>query len=235
MVQTLGKFQGLPIVVESSPRRTKTISLYIRSLQILVKVPQHTSLDTIWEVLYSRERWIRQQIAELAQKEEITPVWPLRSLLLHGQPHPIRYEQGCVNDYQIELREGTLCITGPARALSERGVKEELIKWLKALATKEIHTSVRTWSQRLNAQFHVIRVKEMKSRWGSCSTKRNLNFNWRLVLAPTSARDYVVVHELCHLQEMNHSEKFWGLVQRALPDYLQAKQWLTDHGFELFF
>lgn len=234
-MQQLGLFQGLPVVVESSRRRKRTISIYIRPSQILVKVPQRTAANHIWEALRSREHWIARQITELAERSATTPTWPLHTLLFHGQPYRLRYQQSLARDYQIEIHGETLLITGPAQTLSEPVVKEELTKWLKQLAKEDIEASVRVWSDRLNAQFQAIRVKELKSRWGSCSTKRNLNFNWRLVQAPAFVRDYVVVHELCHLQEMNHSARFWALVQHALPDYFTAKQWLKDHGFELFF
>lgn len=75
-----------------------------------------------------------------------------------------------------------------------------------------------------------VRLKELKSRWGSCSIRRNLNFNWKLVLAPPEVLDYVVVHELCHLKEMNHSSRFWDLVEAYCPDYRECRAWLKDHG-----
>ena len=76
-------------------------------------------------------------------------------------------------------------------------------------------------------------IRDQKSRWGSCSQKGNVNFNWKLVMAPPPALDYVVVHELCHLYEFNHSPRFWALVARHVPDYEVWKKWLKAHGKEL--
>ena len=76
-------------------------------------------------------------------------------------------------------------------------------------------------------------VRDQRSRWGSCSSKHNLNFNWKLILAPPQALDYVVVHELCHLHEFNHSLRFWRLVESQMPDYEAWKKWLKIHGSEL--
>lgn len=78
-----------------------------------------------------------------------------------------------------------------------------------------------------------IAIREQKSRWGSCSERGNLNFNWKLMLAPPEALEYVVVHELCHLIEFNHSPRFWRLVESRMPEYEGAKKWLKDNGAKL--
>ncbi len=75
-----------------------------------------------------------------------------------------------------------------------------------------------------------ITIRDQKTRWGSCSSKGNLNFNWRLMLAPPRILDYVVVHELCHRIEMNHSKAFWDAVETVLPDYRELRKWLKDNG-----
>ncbi len=81
--------------------------------------------------------------------------------------------------------------------------------------------------------YHRITIRDQKTRWGSCSARGTLSFNWRLMLAPPSVLDYVVVHELCHLTHMDHSAAFWQAVEAAYPDYRTARQWLKDHGHEL--
>lgn len=79
-----------------------------------------------------------------------------------------------------------------------------------------------------------ITVREQKTRWGSCSSKHNLNFNWRLLLAPEEIMDYVIVHELAHLREMNHSAKFYAVIESILPDYKNRQNWLKENGYRLF-
>lgn len=78
-----------------------------------------------------------------------------------------------------------------------------------------------------------ITIRDQKTRWGSCSAKGTLSFNWKLMLAPPAILDYVVVHELCHLTHMNHSAAFWKKVESVYPDYRTARKWLKDHGHEL--
>ena len=89
------------------------------------------------------------------------------------------------------------------------------------------------FAERMGVTYNRITIREQKTRWGSCSSAGNLNFNWKLILAPPQALDYVVVHELCHLHEFNHSPRFWRLVESQMPDYEAWKKWLKIHGSEL--
>jgi len=85
----------------------------------------------------------------------------------------------------------------------------------------------------LGVSYARISLRDQRSRWGSCSTTGTLSFNWRLVLAPHDVLDYVVVHEICHLVEMNHGPAFWALVEKRRPGYAEAKAWLDEHGWEI--
>ena len=89
------------------------------------------------------------------------------------------------------------------------------------------------FAKMMGVQFNRITIKEQKTRWGSCSNSHNLNFNWKLVLAPPEVLDYVVVHELCHIKEMNHSNAFWSEVEKVLPDYKTRRTWLKENGWML--
>ena len=82
-------------------------------------------------------------------------------------------------------------------------------------------------------KFNRINIKNQKTRWGSCSNKGNLNFNYKIVLLPERLADYIIVHELCHLKELNHSKKFWNLVAKAMPDYPQIRDELNKGGMYL--
>lgn len=86
------------------------------------------------------------------------------------------------------------------------------------------------YAQQLGVSYDRIRIAEQKTRWGSCSSKGTLSFNWKLMLAPPKVLDYVVVHELCHLKEMNHSPRFWKLVEEMIPNYKEYRKWLKENG-----
>ena len=89
------------------------------------------------------------------------------------------------------------------------------------------------FAKRMGVTYNRITIREQKTRWGSCSSRGTLSFNYRLIYGPAGPLDYVVVHELCHLTHMNHSKDFWNMVERIMPHYRIYKQWLREHGQEL--
>lgn len=109
----------------------------------------------------------------------------------------------------------------------------EEMQQLANRALKVIPERVGFYARQMNVNYGRITIRNQKTRWGSCSGKGNLNFNCLLMLAPDEVVDYVVVHELCHLIEMNHSKEFWMQVERVMPDYKKHKLWLKEHGNEL--
>lgn len=112
-------------------------------------------------------------------------------------------------------------------------ITPESEKEFRRLAKEKIRSRVAFFSERIGVDYGKITIKDTKSRWGSCSYQGNLNFCWRLVLAPEEVLDYIVVHELCHRLEMNHSARFWAEVGRVLPEYEKSKAWLKENGLAL--
>ena len=101
-------------------------------------------------------------------------------------------------------------------------------------AAREVFTNrVEYYHRFTGGHYTSITIRDQKTRWGSCSQTGNLNFNFRLILAPLEVLDYVVVHELCHRRQMNHSTQFWQEVAQVLPDYRKRKAWLTENGWRL--
>lgn len=100
-------------------------------------------------------------------------------------------------------------------------------------ARQIIADRVAFYHQVTGGSYTSITIRDQKTRWGSCSSRGTLSFNYRLVFAPSKVLDYVVVHELCHLTHLNHSKDFWNMVEQIMPDYRLCKRWLKDHGQEL--
>jgi hypothetical protein len=105
--------------------------------------------------------------------------------------------------------------------------------WYRARARAAVETAVAREARRLRMRYAQLAIRDQRTRWGSCSARGVLSFNWRLVLAPVEVLEYVVVHELCHLREHNHSRAFWRLVDTARPGYRAERDWLERHGPEL--
>ena len=106
----------------------------------------------------------------------------------------------------------------------------EEVRALAQQALEVIPGRVAHYAPLVGVTYGRITIRNQRSRWGSCSSQGNLNFNCLLMLAPPEVLDYVVVHELCHRREMNHSPRFWALVEQVLPDWRQRRQWLKTHG-----
>lgn len=107
---------------------------------------------------------------------------------------------------------------------------DEELRQLSYQAAQYIPPRVAMYAERIGVSYGRITIRHQRTRWGSCSTKGNLNFNCLLMLTPPEVIDYVIVHELCHRKEMNHSARFWALVASILPDYAERKRWLREHG-----
>ncbi len=107
---------------------------------------------------------------------------------------------------------------------------EEEIKQLKQKARDLLTIKSEYYKKLLGVQYDRIRIGDQKTRWGSCSSRKTISYNWHLVLMPEEIMDYVVVHELCHLIEMNHSKRFWDKVGEILPDYQRRRKWLKENG-----
>ncbi len=129
--------------------------------------------------------------------------------------------------------EGTLTLT--VHTADETTIRAALEAWYRRQARTIITERLVYWNTQYGFTYQRVAIKEQKTRWGSCSRKGNLNFNWRLLLAPLSILDYVVIHELCHLKEQNHAPRFWALVAQSCPDYRERRRWLRIHGHELRF
>lgn len=115
---------------------------------------------------------------------------------------------------------------------TEKLTREKVIA-LAEEALKVIPARVEYFAKVIGVTYGKITIRNQKTRWGSCSSKGNLNFNCLLMLAPPEVLDYVVVHELCHRKQMNHSKAFWSEVEKVLPDYKEARKWLKEEGSQM--
>ncbi len=110
---------------------------------------------------------------------------------------------------------------------------QEELESLAHQAAELLPERVRYFAEQVGVTYGRITVRSQKSKWGSCSSKGNLNFNCLMMLTPPEVRDYLIVHELCHRREMNHSPRFWAEVERVLPDYREREKWLKENGRDI--
>jgi predicted metal-dependent hydrolase len=119
------------------------------------------------------------------------------------------------------------------RAPDGRAAGGAVQRWYRRAARRRLLQEVEEQASRLGLEVTSVSVREQRTRWGSCSPKGNLSFNWRLIVAPDDVLRYVVVHELCHLAVPNHSKAFWRMLRTTMPDWERPAEWLRRHGDEL--
>lgn len=174
-----------------------------------------------------RAGWIAAELARLPRSVQLTPgaFAPLR-----GTDHELVWSHGRGKG---RMEPGGLwpriIMPAPDPALFE----SRLLRFFKEQARADLIDRVAHHSVSLGVKPERIQVKELRSRWGSCSSDGVLSFSWRLILAPPHVLDYLAAHEVAHLREMNHSRKFWALVRKAMPDFERGRDWLHEHGCAL--
>ncbi|MBF0406819.1 MAG: M48 family metallopeptidase [Candidatus Riflebacteria bacterium] len=110
-----------------------------------------------------------------------------------------------------------------------------LVDWLRNEASVHLNSRVKYFSERMVIRYNQVVIKDTRSRWGSCSGKGNINFNWRIIMAPEEVIDYIVIHELAHITNMDHSKSFWNVVKNYCAEYKNHQMWLRVNGEKLFF
>jgi len=202
----------------------KTCAIYIRDNAVEVRAPLRMRQADIDRFVSSKEDWITQKLAESVSRME------QRDGFSPGYGDTVRYRGG---EYAIVSRHGSrvgLSEDGfymPPELTPER-VKSACVQIYRLCARAALTEKVFAFAPIMGVSPAAVKINGAKTRWGSCSAKKSLNFSWRLMMASDPVIDYVVVHELAHLKEMNHSERFWAVVGQVLPDYRDRQKELGE-------
>ncbi len=200
-----------------------------------VVAPVGAPLTRVEAALREHEAWIIRTRARLAQVASPAPPEPLaegRLLPCAGRELRLSLQVGAREGHFLaRLTDDHLTLTLPHADDALAHVALE--RWYRRRAQVIIAERLAHWNVHYGYTWTRVAIKEQKTRWGSCSRRGSLNFNWRLLLAPLPVLDYVVIHELCHLKEPNHAPPFWALVAQTCPDYRERRDWLRQHGHEL--
>jgi predicted metal-dependent hydrolase len=206
----------------------KTTSIYIeRDSTIKVLAPEPYDIAKIEEILETRRSWIYRNLAE---REDLNRTRVQREFV-NGEGFPYlgsTYRLQIVDDasQELSLKNGTFLL----KRSELSSARDRFIDFYKFKARSRLPRHVEQYAKQMGLEPTGVRVQELKNRWASCSTDGMLNFHWRCMMAPLSALNYIVVHELVHLKHPNHTPEFWYEVEKVLPDYPKAKGWLRLHG-----
>jgi len=213
-------------VTYSSRRRTIELSVE-RDGALVVRAPAEAAADRLESFVRDKKAWVYKKVAEKEALRRATPVreyvsgegFPYlgrsyRLLLVDQQGEPLRLDAGRFRLLRAEAGNG----------------RAQFIAWYTAHARVWLRRRVAALAPRVGVEPVGVEVRDLGYRWGSCSRAGGLNFHWATSLLPPSIAEYVIVHELVHLRERNHTPEFWRAVERAMPDYLRRKAWLAEKG-----
>lgn len=219
------------INVIRSNRRTIAVQVSENGL-ITIRVPIGINEVRIYEFLEKHRNWITRKQNEI--KKRVSFYKPKRfveseKFLYLGKYYPFRFDYSDSGNRGLRFDNGFFL----NRDLSECRLRELFENWYRKAARKVISERADFYSGQSGLRYSKLRITGAKKRWGSCSVKGYINFSWRLVMAPLNVIDYVVVHELVHLVEKNHSKRFWNTVGHLKPDYKKLREWLKRNGHML--
>jgi len=219
----------LKLRIRRSRRRTVGLEVSDRG-ELVVRAPEDLSRTSIEEVIRKHRQWIKKKLAEVEERQKFHK--------------PRKFEEGEVflylgREYPLRLAAPNrrfLAFDGNSFILSSAAgdmAKELFIRLYRQLARDYLSTRLKQLAALNGFRFRKFRLSSARTRWGSCSARGTISLTWRLIMAPPEIIDYVIIHELAHTREKNHSRAFWNLVAEQMPDYLRKRRWLKKYGFML--
>jgi predicted metal-dependent hydrolase len=215
-------------------QKRKTLQLKLISMNTLqIKAPTNMPLKEITSFIYRKEAWIAQKNALLQDSDcdhLNTALNDGANLLFRGEMLTLAI--------RISLRKPSIQISSDKLMVNLYGnqptpIDSFLKQWYVKQAATLLEEKTMFWCKKLAVTVNRITIKDQKTRWGSCSSLGNINYNWRIIMAPDATIDYLIIHELSHRVFLDHSKNFWNLVETHCPDYIAQRLWLKQNGHRL--
>ena len=217
-------------------RKRKTMSIEVETTgEVTVIAPVGTSTDDVIEKVKSRAGWIvsKQYESKFINDTKINrEAVSGESYMYLGRNYSldIRVDEN-IDNISVKLFQGKFVVNTYIK--DEDLIKKAMENWYREKTLAKVKERVSYYSSYFNNEVTTVKVKEQKKRWASCTSKNELLFNWRCVMAPVFVLDYIVVHEMCHMEYKNHSKDFWNRVYAVMPDYEVRKSWLKNNGIKM--
>ena len=217
-------FDDIIEVDELIRSKRRTISIIIdNDAKVIVRAPLKAPVNDILKFVRQKKNWIMEKqrvIKEQIRKQKPKLYLSGETFLYMGKEYPLVFEREV--NYAFKFDGENFRANFECKSI----IKEVFGKWYKLAAKKHISERISQISAATGLVYTGLRINSAKKRWGSCSSKRILNISYRLILTPEFIIDYIIIHELAHTLEMNHSKKFWKIVEKHCPDYKKAEKWL---------
>jgi len=198
----------------------KSLKLSIKNGRVFINAPVFVSHDHIQKFAKKYEKWIIKNLKKykIAQKKFIEG----EKFLFFGKEYEVKY---------VKNQKDKIFFNNGFFIKKDLDIKSALIEFYKKEAKRYIEKKVLYYTSMYNVKFNKIKINSAKKRWGSCSSDKNLNFSYRLIMCPIDVIDYVIIHEVTHLTYLNHSKNFWSLVEKRYPNYKEKENWLKENYY----
>ncbi len=219
-------------------QRASRARIVVKPGQVEIVAPFGISEQRLHNFVHAKQQWIVSALEKMTvaspEQNGFVPVEFISgaNLIYQGKHYPITLKPSKLKRVKIEFTDSFIISMPETLAVTtqQEEIKNALIRWLKKQTKIAVETLVQLHAPKKNLYPRTITIKTQKSRWGSCGIHNDININWLLMLAPHEVLEYVVVHELCHIQVKNHSSQFWAVVAEHLPDYQARRRWLKKEG-----
>jgi predicted metal-dependent hydrolase len=204
--------------------RRITLRVSAATGEVVITLPSRTAVNTAQRFAASHAGWIAARLARVPARVVFEPgaILPLR-----GEPHRLALRGARSGPVRVEDADGEALITVSCEAAH---VARRVRDFFAREARRDLGVAIERYASRLGQRPVRVTLRDTRSRWGSCTARGELNFSWRLILAPPMVLDYLVAHEMAHLREMNHSARFWALLRDLCPETDAAEAWLKRNG-----
>ncbi len=204
-------------------KKVKNASIRITGeKEIIVTVPLKFSDKDITSLINKKQSWINKTFNRINSATEKISL-KTNQIILFGKPYKYKYNAALKNKVAVNFDEETI---DSDFNLNNKKIQNE---WYKIMANDYLTRRTSTLSKKHNLAFNKVTIRGQKTRWGSCSSAKNLSLNWKLMKAPHYVIDYIIMHELAHTKHLNHSKSYWKFVENICPAYLNAEDWLKKN------
>lgn len=216
------------ILVVKSKKRRRSMQISIKNKdKVIVSVPFSTSQKSIDNFVNNNLEWIKKNISKISNIKSKTFIEG-ESFLIMGNNIPLLFSKVKRSKNLLTVENNNFVYYG--KNTSKVEIKFQFIRFYKNFGKEYSIIKSTEFANKIKKKFNRVTIKNISSQWGSCSSKNNLNYNYKLFMAPKNVVDYVIAHEVAHLKHKDHSKSFWECVEFLYPNYKQYRTWLKNNG-----
>ena len=225
----------LEVQVERTNRK-RTISLQVKNNKLIIKTPRRVSKKILYDLIKRKQNWIKQKAILNFEEQNLKNREFIDNEKFYYRGNEYRLSLILGRKEAVKIEEGLLQVWYVAdKSIVRSTIKRLLEDWYLKESTKVLKARTEELAQQMKVQPCGITVKNYNSKWGSCTANNKISYNWRIIMAPDCIVDYLIIHELSHIIEPNHSKNFWYQVGTYCKDFKKKRKWLRENGHKLVF